>query len=53
MKIYGVQLDIAWEDKPANHAKVRKLLEEKIGEIFNTYDFIILPVSPATAFKIV
>jgi len=28
MKIYGVQLDIAWEDKPANHAKVRKLLEK-------------------------
>jgi predicted amidohydrolase len=28
MKIYGVQLDIAWEDKPANHAKVRKLLQK-------------------------
>jgi len=28
MKIYGVQLDIAWEDKAANHAKVRKLLEK-------------------------
>ncbi|HEV8292611.1 MAG TPA: carbon-nitrogen family hydrolase [Tepidisphaeraceae bacterium] len=28
MKIYGVQLDIAWEDKQANHDKVRKLLEK-------------------------
>ncbi|HEV8379829.1 MAG TPA: carbon-nitrogen family hydrolase [Tepidisphaeraceae bacterium] len=27
MKIYGVQLDIAWEDKAANHTKVRRLLE--------------------------
>ncbi|HEV8604510.1 MAG TPA: nitrilase-related carbon-nitrogen hydrolase, partial [Tepidisphaeraceae bacterium] len=27
MKIYGVQVDIAWEDKGANHAKVRRLLE--------------------------
>jgi omega-amidase len=28
MKMYGVQLDIAWEDKAANHARVRKLLEK-------------------------
>jgi omega-amidase len=28
MKIYGVQLDIAWEDKSSNHQKVRKLLEK-------------------------
>jgi len=28
VKIYGVQLDIAWEDKKANHARVRKLLEQ-------------------------
>jgi omega-amidase len=27
MKIYGVQLDIAWEDKVANHRKARNLLE--------------------------
>jgi omega-amidase len=27
MKIYGCQLDIVWEDKAANFAKVRKLLE--------------------------
>src|SRR3954468_19561674 len=28
MKIYGVQLDIAWEDKAANHRKVRQLLDK-------------------------
>jgi predicted amidohydrolase len=28
MKAYGVQLDIAWEDKPKNHARVKKLLAE-------------------------
>src|SRR5881397_3666807 len=28
MKIYGVQLDIAWEDKSTNHQQVRKLLEK-------------------------
>jgi omega-amidase len=27
MRIYCVQLDIVWEDKPANHAKVRRLLD--------------------------
>ena len=32
MKIYGVQLDIAWEDKAANHKKVRKLLENATPE---------------------
>src|SRR5215468_1685038 len=28
MRIYGIQLDIAWEDKATNHKKVRKLLEK-------------------------
>jgi omega-amidase len=28
MSILCVQLDIVWEDKPANHAKVRRLLDE-------------------------
>jgi predicted amidohydrolase len=28
MKIYGVQLDIAWENKSGNHTKVRRLLEK-------------------------
>ena len=32
--------------------KVRKLLREKIEKIFQNYDFIILPTSPSTAFKI-
>src|SRR4051794_29912698 len=27
MRIYCCQFDIAWEDKPANHAKVRRMLE--------------------------
>ncbi len=27
MKVYGVQLDIAWEDKPANHSAVSRLLK--------------------------
>jgi aspartyl-tRNA(Asn)/glutamyl-tRNA(Gln) amidotransferase subunit A len=31
--------------------KVRKLLFDKIQLIFNTFDFIILPSSPVTAFK--
>src|SRR5262245_59724101 len=26
MKIYGIQLNIVWENKAANHAKVRSLL---------------------------
>lgn len=32
--------------------KVRKLLREKISNIFRDNDFIILPTSPSTAFKI-
>jgi aspartyl-tRNA(Asn)/glutamyl-tRNA(Gln) amidotransferase subunit A len=31
--------------------KVRRLLKNKIQDIFNNYDFIILPTSPVTAFK--
>ncbi len=31
--------------------KVRKLLFERTGQIFENYDFIIMPVSPFTAFK--
>ena len=27
MNVYGCQLDIVWENKPANHAKVRELLD--------------------------
>lgn len=32
--------------------KVRKLLSDKIQLIFSQFDFILLPTSPATAFKI-
>jgi aspartyl-tRNA(Asn)/glutamyl-tRNA(Gln) amidotransferase subunit A len=31
--------------------KVRKLLCDKAGDIFKSYDFIIMPTSPVTAFK--
>ncbi|HRF25063.1 MAG TPA: amidase family protein, partial [Chitinophagaceae bacterium] len=31
--------------------QVRRLLKNKIQDIFNNYDFIILPTSPVTAFK--
>ena len=29
MKLYCCQFDIAWEDKPANHAKIRSLLKSR------------------------
>jgi aspartyl-tRNA(Asn)/glutamyl-tRNA(Gln) amidotransferase subunit A len=32
--------------------KVRSLLHEKIQQVFKNYDFIIMPTSPVTAFKI-
>lgn len=32
--------------------QVRKLLKEKTDQIFKNYDFILLPTSPTTAFKI-
>lgn len=31
--------------------KIRRLVNERIAEIFKNYDFIILPASPVTAFK--
>ncbi|MEK7226466.1 MAG: amidase family protein, partial [Bacteroidota bacterium] len=31
--------------------KVRRLLSDKTQEIFNSFDFILLPTSPVTAFK--
>ena len=30
---------------------MRRILKNKIQDIFNNYDFIILPTSPVTAFK--
>jgi len=47
MKIYGVQLDIAWEDKAANHKKVRKLLENAPPEMGS---LLILPEMFDTGF---
>jgi len=32
--------------------KVRKLLKQKIEQVFKDYDFIIMPTSPTTAFKL-
>lgn len=32
MKVYGVQLDIAWEDKPANHRAVSRMLDDTSPE---------------------
>jgi len=32
--------------------QVRKLLKDKTDQIFKNYDFILLPTSPTTAFKI-
>ena len=48
MRIIGVQLDIAWEDKSANFKKVRGLLEG--GEIPRD-SLIVLPEMFATGFS--
>src|SRR5581483_11109551 len=48
MKIIGCQFDIAWEDKPANFARVRSLLETRrplAGEL------VLLPEMFATGFS--
>ena len=48
MKIYGCQLDIAWENKPANFAKVRRLVE---GARPPRGSLIVLPEMFATGFS--
>ncbi|MBN2318254.1 MAG: carbon-nitrogen family hydrolase [Acidobacteria bacterium] len=48
MKIIGCQLDIQWEDKEANHANVRKLLEKAAP---SRDSLIILPEMFATGFS--
>lgn len=48
MKIYGCQLDIAWEDKPANFQKVLHLLKEARPE---PGSLIFLPEMFATGFS--
>ena len=48
MKIIAVQLDIAWEDKPANHAKVRRLLDTQRPEAGS---LVLLPEMFSTGFS--
>jgi predicted amidohydrolase len=48
MKIVGLQIDIAWEDKPANFGKVRRLLHQAPLE---KGDLIVLPEMFATGFS--
>jgi predicted amidohydrolase len=48
MKIYGVQLDIQWENKAANYERVRKLIQEAAPE---TGSLIVLPEMFATGFS--
>lgn len=48
MKIIGCQLDIQWEDKEANHTKVRKLLEKAAP---SRDSLIVLPEMFATGFS--
>ena len=48
MQIVSVQLDMAWQDKAANHEKVRRLLDEtSVG----SGAFIILPEMFDTGFS--
>jgi omega-amidase len=48
MKIIGCQPDIQWEDKEANHAKIRRLLEKAVP---SRDSLIVLPEMFATGFS--
>jgi omega-amidase len=48
MQLLGLQFDIAWEDKPANFAKVRKLLS---GAKIEPGALLVLPEMFATGFS--
>ena len=48
MKIYGVQLDIQWENKAANYQRVRDLIEKAAPE---SGSLIVLPEMFATGFS--
>ena len=48
MRVYGVQIDIVWEDKAANHAKVRALLERANPQ---SRSLIVLPEMFSTGFS--
>ncbi|MBN2243593.1 MAG: carbon-nitrogen family hydrolase [Acidobacteria bacterium] len=48
MRVIGCQLDIRWEDKEANHARVRKLLEKAAP---GRDSLVVLPEMFATGFS--
>lgn len=48
MKIYGVQLDIQWEDKAANFRRVRELIQQAAPE---PNSLVVLPEMFATGFS--
>lgn len=49
MRVHLVQLDIAWEDKPANHERVRALLDDAAP---GAGDLIVLPEMFDTGFSL-
>ena len=48
MKVYGIQADLLWEDKHANFAKIRTLLD---NEKIQADSLIVLPETFATGFS--
>jgi omega-amidase len=48
MKIFGLQFDIAWENQPANYAKIRQLLEQAQPPAGS---LVVLPEMFATGFS--
>lgn len=48
MRIYGIQLDIQWENKAANYRRVRELLEKAAPE---SGSLVVLPEMFATGFS--
>lgn len=48
MKVLGIQFDIAWENKPANFAKVRQMLAQAAPE---SGSLVVLPEMFATGFS--
>ena len=49
MRVHLLQLDIRWEDKPANHARTREMLE---GAPLSPGDLLLLPEMFDTGFSI-
>ena len=47
MRVYGVQTDIAWENKAVNHARVQEMLASVIPE---RGSLVLLPEMFATRF---